>query len=504
MSHNNDTIVGHLASHELYQSNLENAKQLLKDYFEGRSSAIEQFKENHPFGKQADFTPNLQDAHLLIAGKNVRIKKLSLEKLKKEAKDLLRAIKSQSPTAITRIKNNHPRGENCQLYTIKLADAQSIIARENGLSSWAKLKHHFNIIELAQTHLKSPHLTLDHDMKTLHIRCGDDIRKAIEDSGFSGDFLEITNPFSQGPVPHFEPLDEFIETRAQFVLENYAPDIPKEFGDRAQNSATEFREIEKQLRQLPNDYRRITVWFEHDPFDQLCLAYILAHLSNQNLNGCKVELIQASKFPGIKKFVSIGYLGEYPEGLIMLWQQRVTVTPAMIAFGTRCWDAFTSKTPHEIYQLTQEKSPLPVLQSALIRTLQELPWKGNGLSLTEHLTLEIVKRESQINLAKTFHFLNTEIEPMPYLGNIMFLAIAKNLWKYDVNALDIVSTDESEPAMSRETLVINELGNKLLKNNANWLEVCDKKYQRWIGNTRISPNKKNWYWCDKTKQPIFK
>jgi len=69
----------------------------------------------------------------------------SLEQYKKQAKDLVKAYKSNDPEAIRRIRNNHPhidRLPDSDIPNAKfaLADGQLVIARENGFTSWAKFK----------------------------------------------------------------------------------------------------------------------------------------------------------------------------------------------------------------------------------------------------------------------------------------------------------------------------------------------------------------------------
>jgi ankyrin repeat protein len=60
----------------------------------------------------------------------------SLEQLRKQAKDLLRAHHAGEPDAVARVAAHHPRpGEPLQL-----TGAQLVIAREHGFSSWPKLR----------------------------------------------------------------------------------------------------------------------------------------------------------------------------------------------------------------------------------------------------------------------------------------------------------------------------------------------------------------------------
>ncbi len=90
----------------------------------------------------------------------------------------------------------------------------------------------------------------------------------------------------------------------------------------------------------------------------------------------------------------------------------------MMVFGARCWQAFTTDDPTELWILSQGTSPLPLMQQAMLRMLKGLPWTTNGLNLTEQLALEIIARDGSLDMARAFHFLNTESESMPFLGDI--------------------------------------------------------------------------------------
>jgi len=486
-----------------YQHNFEQAEQLLAAYQQGDAKAIAQFVDHHPLGQQPGFTPSLQDARLLVSAGSVRVKRLSLEKLKKDSKDLLKTLKASRPEAIARFKLHHPKGLPRDVITLKLADAQCVVARENGLASWAKLKHHFALIEQAHNQLQHPHLSLDHDLTTLHIRCGNDIQAALLRCGFTGEFMEISNPFPQGQVPPFDPLDNFVTLRSDFIVKHYAADIPPEYADRVSNAPDEIRRVDERLRSLPQGVERMVLWFEHDPFDQLCLAYVLAHLVDAHLGRCHFELIQVNHFPGVEKFIGLGYLSQHPENLVALWQQRVAITPAMMAFGARCWHAFTAADPTALWQLSQGPAPLPLMQQAMRRMLKELPWTTNGLSLTEQLALQIINRDGPINIARAFHFLNTESEPLSFLGDIMFLSAMRPLWQHEVAALRVTDHDAGKPPMLQDTVAITATGRKLMNGHCHWLAICDPRYERWVGNVRITPGGNNWHWCPEKDKPVL-
>ncbi|MBK8027630.1 MAG: ankyrin repeat domain-containing protein [Chloroflexi bacterium] len=75
----------------------------------------------------------------------------NLEFEKKQAKALLKAVQAGDPLALERVQAVHPRLQNGApksplLDQFKLSDAQLVIAREYGLSSWPQLKHQIEML----------------------------------------------------------------------------------------------------------------------------------------------------------------------------------------------------------------------------------------------------------------------------------------------------------------------------------------------------------------------
>jgi len=54
----------------------------------------------------------------------------------------------------------------------------------------------------------------DGDLRTLHIRCGSDIRNGLRRAGFGGAFLEFSDPYCLGPVRNSGSL---LAERAAFL-----------------------------------------------------------------------------------------------------------------------------------------------------------------------------------------------------------------------------------------------------------------------------------------------
>jgi len=69
---------------------------------------------------------------------------LNLQQQKKQARELLRAVRAGSADALARLRGRHLRWANVEDATVRqnvaLHDAQFVIAREQGFASWTKLK----------------------------------------------------------------------------------------------------------------------------------------------------------------------------------------------------------------------------------------------------------------------------------------------------------------------------------------------------------------------------
>ncbi|OUR78279.1 hypothetical protein A9Q83_07850 [Alphaproteobacteria bacterium 46_93_T64] len=471
------------------------AEKLFVDYQASQEYAADLFNTLHPRAGQPEFVPELLDARQVILFKSMRGQKLNLEKLKKEAKSLLKAIKASEKLAVHRITTNHPKIQvgAKELEDLKLTDIQHVLARENGFDSWPKLKHHLLDLETTARFIASGG-KID-TPKTAHIRCGNDIGKLLELAGFQGDFHEVIDPFAIGPVFPRKTGEKALAIRGAYIdgmLGEYLP--PEEKRSLFEISVKE----QTFLESLPANYEEVTLWFEHDAFDQLCLAHIMHHMAEQPLPlSFDLTLVQVDHFPGVKRFLGLGNLGPEPEAISLLYQQRLEITPAMIAFGARVWDAFTSRNPIDLWRLVQETNvPLPLMQNAMRRMLSELPELKSGLGFTEMLALTILKKEGPLAARRVFLFLLAEHDPQPYHGDIMFFGVLKNLWQGERPAIEIVG-EINAPGPAKEIVKLTEYGEQLLAGDANWLAA--NKTTRWVGGVEINSQfEKNWFFDPET------
>jgi len=522
------------SAQQRHQENSQQAQRLLDAYSAGDATVMSLFHQYIAASKTPHYQPSSQDAQLVAAWQSMKVRRPNLEKLRKDAKRLLKQLRTDTSLAdhqqaLARVRAHHPLGVNKQaldkpIENFKLADAQWVIARESYFESWPKLKRHIELLTRAES---AAALGVKHDgeLKTLHIRCGSDLQKSLPVAGLAGDFLEISNPFPQGRVPPSEPLEKFVEIRRQFIVDHYAPHIPQL---KPEQAGDDFRREEQRLRQLPGDYQRIVLWFEHDAFDQLCFAYIAQHLSRANLDGIVLELVQVENYPGIDRFIGLGQLSTQPQNLALLWQQRRPLTARDINIGCRIWQAFTGPNPSELWALTQEKnSPLPLMQSALFRMLQELPWKTDGLSLTQRLTLQLVQREQNrekeqeqkqdqgsiggVGRRRLFCFLTAETEPQPFLGDLMFFSVLDELCQAREPALVLLEGEVEQSDVKKKGVESNDVkqdevkkrevnkryrltsvGRRLLAREINWRDCGPQK--RWLGGVEVFGLGESWCW----------
>jgi DNA-binding PadR family transcriptional regulator len=463
--------------------------KLLADFSDGKTAAKTAFEKHHPKGSQLDFSPNVNDARQVILFQNMTGHRLSLEWLKKAAKRLLKDVKAKDPVACFRITSQHSKVNKGKrhLDELALADCQHVLALENGFDSWPKLKRHADNLKFCNQAIENDK-AID-TTETVHIRCGDDLQPLLKRAGFKGMFQQIIDPFAMGPVQPESIGPQRLKFREDWVESRLGEFIPPDMKDTlAQTSKIE----ENFLKSLPADFKSINLWFEHDAYDQLCCAYILYHLSNLKLpSDIELSLIQVDHFPGIPLFIGLGYLRSEPASIRLLYEQRLPITAAMISFGARAWQAYISDDPTQIWKFCQEQNaPLPLMQTALLRMLQELPQADNGLGLSERLILSILEKDGPLLARRIFLFLMGLHDPQPYHGDIMLYGMMRSLEIAKNPAIQKIDTVGGE-GPGREVYQITDYGRTLLAGNSNW--ISDNSVNRWVGGTEISSqHTKNW------------
>ena len=396
------------------------------------------------------------------------------------AKRMLKKLRAGDPTVVSNFERLHPRWEQIREQP-KLADAQLVLARLYGYRSWPQLKHHHEALARSQREIDEGAPAPDQDLRTVHVRCGSDIEKGLSLAGYVGDFLEVADPFCQGPVPAGD-WDSLLETRASFIAHAYELELD-ECHDRLRR---EWAALEAVGR-----YERVVLWFEHDSYDQLILAAVLARLVA--LEHPRVELICVEEYPGRPSFRGLGELREAP--LRALWETRRAVGPDEYRLGAAAWSALRRPAPDDLFEHMISGTPaIPPMAGAIRRHLMELPWVGDGLSLTQRLTLETV-RAGTSEAGLVFRTLVNTLDPRPFLGDAMFAWELRELAAG--GGLGLTPTAEPWP---RWSVSLTSLGEAILEGREDWVEAGQRT--RWVGGIRCSPGRSTWRWDPERRRPV--
>jgi len=411
---------------------------------------------------------------------------LDLERQKRLAKSLRDAARSGDEDALSRVRRHHPRFSALDPAVFKLSDAQLVLAREAGLASWPALKRHVEQIDTARNAIETNRTAPDADLKTLHIRCGNDIEAVLGRAGFSGDFLEFADPICQGPIS--DGLG-FLEDRALFISSEYPEETYADTIDVLQRA-------EDRLAKA-GQYGRIVLWFEHDPYDQCLLVKLLAKLQVAGTARRKIELVSLDRFPGIPKFIGIGQLS--PAAIRHMYSQRRPVSAAAYSLASDAWAALCASSPMPLFELAAQSAALPFLGNSILRYLSELPALGNGLAFSEQIILEIVKNGPK-PWSQAYREFLMERDPLPYHGDIMFLGTLLRLRDARLPAVSCDQTSIAASNWGNTEFRLTAAGRALLDGEQDW-EACEPR-SRDLGGVRCF-SEPDWRWDTETQRPVM-
>src|SRR5262245_704980 len=196
----------------------------------------------------------------------------------------------------------------------------------------------------------------------------------------------------------------------------------------------------------------ITLWFEHDLYDQLLLIRALDRLSG----GTNVSLICIDRFPGVDRFIGLGQLTA--DQLATLVDRKQPVTPELFAYASRAWAAFRGSDPAALMAF-MSPGPLPFLGAALRRFFEEYPSTFNGVSRSASAVLRALESGP---LGGTRLFTATQVgEERPFMGDWGVYDVALELSKARTPLVTIHPTPEP-PELGRHTFTITDAGREVL------------------------------------------
>jgi hypothetical protein len=246
------------------------------------------------------------------------------------------------------------------------------------------------------------HLDEHSTIRELHITNGDSAARTLKQGGVSGPVIAWRDVLHVGPVPAL-PSKELAAVRARFLAES--------FGGEPASIERGLLRRDAALQRAANT--KLILWFDADLYDQLQLIQVLDRLAATGARD--VALVSVGEFTGRSHFAG---LGELAAGDLVALRKTAgqTVGSDDLDTAVGAWAAFTGNDPRRLLPFMGVRSAvLRFLGEAIERLLQEYPWTGDGLSLTERRLLRAVESGSRL---RTEAFKSVWIaERRPFLGD---------------------------------------------------------------------------------------
>lgn len=325
--------------------------------------------------------------------------------------------------------------------------------------------------------------------RMLHIRCGHDIQPTLVEAGIPGEYLAWADPLSQGPTPAHLEGDAWYDVRARFIANAY--------GEQVDTVRRQLASMDQRLATF-RDFRDVVLWFEHDLFDQVILARLLAWFSTRDLGSTRLSLVTLNAHPTGERFFGLGSLG--PEQLRAIFPSRVPVTVEMLMAGARAWAAFRQPEPLTLDSIIRNPPvALPFMATAMRRHLQELPWVRDGLSATERRALTSLNRGPATAVA-IFTSVQ-ESEEAPWMGDIMFFHVVAMLAAEPAPLLtSTLPWPESRDAFGGSELRLTTEGSGVLAEKRDAVEL--RGIRRWVGGIELNGTRSAWRWNERESRPV--
>jgi hypothetical protein len=199
------------------------------------------------------------------------------------------------------------------------------------------------------------------------------------------------------------------------------------------------------------------------------------------------------EFPGVPQFKGLGQLA--PHQLAALLDARQPVSAAQLTIGRAAWRAFTSPDPTSLESfLRSDTAPLPFLDRALRRHLEEFPSARGGLSRTEERILRLVRERASapVDAFLALH----RLEDCFYVGDASFWRILRELAGGRV-PLIALETGVARHGLPDGTIRLTAAGEAVLDGRADAVRL--RGIERWLGGVRLAGRTESpWRW-DGTK-----
>lgn len=312
-------------------------------------------------------------------------------------------------------------------------------------------------------------------MNRLHITNGDVAANTLREAGIEGEVLPWRDVLHEGPVPAGLGLHELSRIRARYIADCGWAGFEAVLADFHARDTL----LESSLHRT-----EVTLWFEHDLYDQLQLLQLLDWFAVQVPGTMRLSLICSDQ-----------YLGRLPAaGMAALFPARAPVTVAQLQLAQRAWRAFRAPEPEDWQALLDEDtSPLTFLTDAVLRHLEQFPSVANGLNRTETQLLEAVSLG--IHAPWKIFDASQLAEDRVFMGDAsfflcmqaMFEATPPLLRTADGAPFRLQGPDVSPAQFDLQEIKLTDAGERILQNELDWvaLKFPGGGFDRWLGGVHL-------------------
>ncbi|WP_299779588.1 DUF1835 domain-containing protein [uncultured Formosa sp.] len=277
------------------------------------------------------------------------------------------------------------------------------------------------------------------ESKTLHITNGGALTNYLKELEMHGDILTWHEMLCEGPTIEHINSDEFIEIRRRFLHEFY--DIEAD--------VIKLKQDLEVLNHIEN-YTEIILWFEYDLFCHINLIGVINLILQKKIK-LPLFLVCSGRIHGVKELKGLAELSS--SQLTDHYEARVRLTAEDKDLARTLWQLYNGKDHNLLKPYIVKHSSFDYLSNCLKAHLQRFPNSENGLS---ELELNILKIVNCRDIHSRNHLLGYALNYQGFYGygDLQFERI-----------IDRLSVFFNE---TKQSLTLNEDGNKALKSEANF------------------------------------
>jgi hypothetical protein len=305
----------------------------------------------------------------------------------------------------------------------------------------------------------------------VHFTNGDSAAERIRAAGILGKIVPWRDVLHEGPVPGKLGFAQLREVRARFIADGFrVPEAEVLAGLEERDAAID----------TCGDCSEVTLWFEHDLYDQLQLIQILHRFAIQGPDPARLTLAVENEYLGM---LSV-------DRIRGLHARRTPLTREQVRVAVDAWKAFTAPKAEAITEfLTGDSTPLPFLAPALRRLLEEYPSTRTGLSRSEQQALEAIAGGADA-IGEAFRASHHDREDAIFLGDTVFASYLERMSRVPVplvtwsdgSSISSPAPDDDGTYWQRK-IALTDAGKDVIEGREN--AVALNGIDRWIGGVHL-------------------